>query len=327
MEMSTTKSSISKAKSWKKLALVGACCVAMPLMLNGCGLIIAAGAGGAGVAAVQQDSRSIYNMAYDEGIEQNAYRFIKSNSVLSKPEDLKIAVTAFNGNVLITGQTINRDYLKWVVKQIEGLEHVRKVYNYATLQKPVPSTVVSSDALITSKIKAQLLFGKDINSNRFKVITENGNVFLMGIVNRDESKRAINTVLGIDGVRKVYHIFDYIDDTVYKGNGNGNVFLMGIVNRDESKRAINTVLGIDGVRKVYHIFDYIDDTVYKGNGAQVEEKITVSPQKGSASDYQKPQRNSSYVPPVQNQQNGGAYIMDEPMDSGPSSLLAPASEY
>lgn len=280
MEMSTTKSSISKAKSWKKLALVGACCVAMPLMLNGCGLIIAAGAGGAGVAAVQQDSRSIYNMAYDEGIEQNAYRFIKSNSVLSKPEDLRIAVTAFNGNVLITGQTINRDYLKWVVKQIEGLEHVRKVYNYATLQKPVPSTVVSSDALITSKIKTQLLFGKDINSNRFKVITENG-----------------------------------------------NVFLMGIVNRDESKRAINTVLGIEGVRKVYHIFDYIDDTVYKGNGAQVEEKITVSPQKGSASDYQKPQRNSSYVPPVQNQQNGGAYIMDEPMDSGPSSLLAPASEY
>ena len=280
MEMSTTKSSISKAKSWKKLALVGACCVAMPLMLNGCGLIIAAGASGAGVAAVQQDSRSIYNMAYDESIEQNAYRFIKSNSVLSKPEDLRIAVTAFNGNVLITGQTINRDYLKWVVKQIEGLEHVRKVYNYATLQKPVPSTVVSSDALITSKIKTQLLFGKDINSNRFKVITENG-----------------------------------------------NVFLMGIVNRDESKRAINTVLGIDGVRKVYHIFDYIDDTVYKGNGAQVEEKITVSPQKGSASDYQKPQRNSSYVPPVQNQQNGGAYIMDEPMDSGPSSLLAPASEY
>lgn len=280
MEMSTTKSSISKAKSWKKLALVGACCVAMPLMLNGCGLIIAAGAGGAGVAAVHQDSRSIYNMAYDEGIEQNAYRFIKSNSVLSKPEDLRIAVTAFNGNVLITGQTINRDYLKWVVKQIEGLEHVRKVYNYATLQKPVPSTVVSSDALITSKIKTQLLFGKDINSNRFKVITENG-----------------------------------------------NVFLMGIVNRDESKRAINTVLGIEGVRKVYHIFDYIDDTVYKGNGAQVEENITVSPQKGSAAQYQKPQRNSSYVPPVQNQQNGGAYIMDEPMDSGPSSLLAPASEY
>ena len=195
-------------------------------------------------------------------------------------KNFRIAVTAFNGNVLITGQTINRDYLKWVVKQIEGLEHVRKVYNYATLQKPVPSTVVSSDALITSKIKTQLLFGKDINSNRFKVITENG-----------------------------------------------NVFLMGIVNRDESKRAINTVLGIDGVRKVYHIFDYIDDTVYKGNGAQVEEKITVSPQKGSASDYQKPQRNSSYVPPVQNQQNGGAYIMDEPMDSGPSSLLAPASEY
>lgn len=280
MEMSTTKSPISRTKGWKKLALVGACCVAMPLILNGCGLIVAAGAGGAGAAAVSQDSRSLYTMAYDEGIEQQSYRFIKSNSLLSKPEDLKISVTAFNGNVLITGQTVNRDYLKWVVKRIEGLEHVRKVYNYATLQKPVPASVVSSDSLITSKVKAQLLFGKDINSNRFKVVTENG-----------------------------------------------NVFLMGIVNRDESKRAINTVLGIDGVRKVYHIFDYIDDTVYKGNGAQSEERITVTPQKGSSSSYQKPQRNSSYVPPVQTQQNGGAYIMDEPMDSGPSSLLAPSSSY
>lgn len=265
-------------KKAAQLALVGACC----LMLNGCGLIIAAGAGAGGATAVHQDSRSIYNMAYDEQIEQKSYRFIKSNTLLSKPEDLRISVTAFNGNVLITGQTVNKDYLKWVVKQIEGLDHVRKVYNYATLQKPVPASVISSDSFITSKIKTQLLLGKEINSNRFKVVTENGNVFLMGIVNKDESKRAINTVLQIEGVRKVYHIFDYIDDTVYKGNA----------------------------------------------ASQAEENLVVSPQKGAASSYQKPQRNSSYVPPVQNQQNGGAYIMDEAVDnSGPSSLLLPADEY
>ena len=116
--------------------------------------------------------------------------------------------------MLITGQTINKDYIKWCVKQIEKLEHVRQVYNYATLQKPVPASVISSDSYITSKIRTQLLFGKDINSNRFKVVTENGNVYLMGIVTKDESKRAINTVLGISGVRKVYHIFDYMEKKI-----------------------------------------------------------------------------------------------------------------
>lgn len=259
-----------------QLALVGACC----LMLNGCGLIIAAGAGATGATAVQQDSRSIYNMAYDEQIEQKSYRFLKSNALLSKPEDLRISVTAFNGNVLITGQTINKDYLKWVVKKIEDLEHVRKVYNYATLQKPVSAAVVSNDSFITSKIKTQLLLGKEINSNRFKVVTENGNVFLMGIVNKDESTRAINTVLQIEGVRKVYHIFDYIDDNVYKGNG----------------------------------------------ASKVEDDLVVTPQKGAKADYQKPVRNSTYVPPVQSQQNGGAVIMDEAV-AGPSDLLLPADEY
>ena len=286
MHNTATEKQAAAVKGLKKWAAVGACCLVMPFVLNGCALAIAGAAGAGGAAAVHQDNRSLYNMAYDEGIEQQSYRLIKSNSLLSKPEDLRISVTAFNGNVLITGQTINRDYIKWVVKKIEGLEHVRKVYNYATLQKPVSARVVSSDSYITSKVKAKLLLGKDINSNRFKVVTENG-----------------------------------------------NVFLMGIVNKDESKRAINTVLGIDGVRKVYHIFDYIDDNVYQGNSGEHEGPINVTPQKGNSASYQRPQRNSSYVPPVENKQNGGAYIIEEDpvltpvADEGPSSLLLPASEY
>lgn len=281
MQNASSASSCNSSKNFKKLLAASAFCLTVPFALSGCGAVILAGAAAGGTAAVQSDERNMYSMAHDETIEQKSYKIIKTNSLLTKPEDFRISVTAFNGNVLITGQTINKDYLKWCVKQIEKLEHVRKVYNYATLQKPVSASVVSSDSYITSKVKTQLLFGKDINSNRFKVITENGNVFLMGIVTRDESNRAINTVLKISGVRKVYHIFDYME-----------------------KR------------------------IYSGNQEQAVERYTVTPEKDSAANYQPPKRNSSYVPPVQNQQNGGAYIVEDvPMNDGPSSLLAPSDSY
>lgn len=287
--------SSSKA-TWQKLGLVGAM-VTLPLMLNGCGALLVSGASATASTQVTQDSRSISTMFYDEGIEQKSYEILKSNSLLSNPENLSISITSFNSNVLITGQTINKDYLKWVVRQIEQLEHVRKVYNYATLQKPVSAGIVSKDAYITSQVKGRLLLGKDINSNRFKVVTENG-----------------------------------------------NVFLMGIVTHDEAKRAINEALKIDGVRKVYHIFDYIEVQSYTTNGAQGQESLVVTPVKGRSSDYQNPnqpmyrsnttqmpnnqpqmQKNSSYVPPVNNQQNGGAYIIEETTPIGTSDLLAPAT--
>lgn len=287
------------ALALRKMILIGSCAVALPFMLNGCAAMFVTGATTTASTQVSQDSRSIGTMIDDETIEQKAYKILKTNSLLTKPEDMSVTITSFNGNVLLTGQTINRDYIKWVVKQVEQLENVRKVYNYVTLQKPVPASVISNDTWITSQVKTQLLFGKDINSNRFKVVTENGNVFLMGIVTRDESKRAINEVLGIEGVRKVYHIFDYIEVQTH--------------------------------------------TV---NGPQADDSITVTPVKGNANSYQDPRmqqqgyrnnatgtygsngaatnsNNSSYVPPVQSDQNGGAYIIDD----GPSSLLAPANEY
>ena len=97
--------------------------------------------------------------------------------------------------------------------------------------------------------------------------------------------------------------------------------------RTSLNRAINTVLGISGVRKVYHIFDYMEKKIYKGNEGRSNDRYSVTPEKGSKSSYVAPQRNSSYVPPVQNQQNGGAYIVeDAPMD-GTSSLLAPSDNY
>lgn len=302
-------------KSWSKLLLVGSCALAFPMLLNGCGALIAGGAGAG--AQVSQDERSIGTMMHDETVEQNAYKILKSNTLLSKTEDMSVTVTCFNGNVLLTGQTINRDYIKWVVKQIEQLEHVRKVYNYVTLQKPVPASVVTSDTMITSKVKTQLIFGKGIDSNNIKVVTENGNVFLMGIVTRDAGTRATNEALGVEGVRRVYQIFDYIEVQSYTTNGpqaEENLRVTPVKGKKSDyynqTRSGRTNYG-ESNPVVYDQYNYGSQSMGQPQGGY-------APVQDSVYTPSEPLNDSTYVPPVQTQQNGGAYIID---DNGPGSLV------
>ncbi len=89
---------------------------------------------------------------------------------------------------------------------------LNEVINRIEKIPPVSLSQKTSDSWITTKAKTQLLFGKDINSGRFKVITENGVIYLIGLVTKSEGNRAVNVARGISGVKKVVKIFDYISD-------------------------------------------------------------------------------------------------------------------
>lgn len=192
-----------------KLTLIGLCAV-IPFALNGCVTAMVGAASGTAGAVVGSDSRTVDLMVYDEQIEQKGNETLYSNKLLSNKEDFKVSIYSMSGNVLLTGQTVNQDYLSWCISQIRKQSYVRQVYNYVSNQKPVSASVQASDAYITSKIKSKLLFGKNINSGRFKVVTENSEVFLMGFVNPDEAKRAVNLARETEGVTKIYTIFDYM---------------------------------------------------------------------------------------------------------------------
>jgi len=56
-----------------------------------------------------------------------------------------------------------------------------------------------------------LLITQNVNLNRFKVVTNNGVVFLMGLVPQDEANRAVEAVRTVFGVQKVVKILEYVD--------------------------------------------------------------------------------------------------------------------
>ena len=74
----------------------------------------------------------------------------------------------------------------------------------------------SSDALVTTKVKASLVDMKTISATSFKVVTERGTVYLMGRVTKREGQIAADVARGVSGVQKVVKIFEYISEDELK---------------------------------------------------------------------------------------------------------------
>jgi osmotically-inducible protein OsmY len=69
----------------------------------------------------------------------------------------------------------------------------------------------TNDAWLTSKVKAKLVADRVVAADRIKVITENGVVYLMGIVPRKQAEEAVRVTSTVGGVQKIVKVFDYLD--------------------------------------------------------------------------------------------------------------------
>jgi osmotically-inducible protein OsmY len=72
----------------------------------------------------------------------------------------------------------------------------------------------TSDSLVTAKVKTELLGITDIegfNGTRVKVVTENGTVYLMGLLTRKEADAVTEKARQVGGVQRVVKLFEYID--------------------------------------------------------------------------------------------------------------------
>ena len=123
-----------------------------------------------------------------------------------------VNVTSFNRKVLLTGEVSDERLKNRVEQEIARIEGVQSVVNELAVAGVSSFTSRSSDSLITSKVVASLVDAKDVFANAFKVVTERGNVYLMGRVTQREGDRAAQIASGVSGVQKVIKVFDYISE-------------------------------------------------------------------------------------------------------------------
>ncbi len=122
-----------------------------------------------------------------------------------------IVVTSYNGIVLLAGQTPRADLKALAEKEASGVQRVKKVNNELQVMEPSSILARNNDAWLTTKIKSQMLTDSAIPGSRIKVVTENGIVYLLGLVTQQEATRATNLVQGVSGVQKIVKLFEYID--------------------------------------------------------------------------------------------------------------------
>ena len=161
-----------------------------------------------GGAMVASDRRTSGIQLEDEGIELKAANRIRET--LGGRAHLN--VTSYNRQVLITGEVANAQDRDYVARLVGEVENVRKVVNEAVIGPNSSLTERSTDALITAKVKAQMVDSKDIFANAYKIVTERGGVYLMGRVTQREADRATEVARQVSGVKKVVRIFEILTE-------------------------------------------------------------------------------------------------------------------
>jgi len=183
--------------------------ILISLIINGCSTITVGTSELTGVALFH-DRRSLQKITQDEQIELTINLKLLLDDTVS--ELTHFNVTSFNGIVLITGEAQGnkvRNRVTAIAKKVSG---IRLVQNHMILAYPSSFANRSNDSLITSKVKLNFSSSDNMpgfDTTRIKVITENAQVFLMGLVHKQEGTIAAENARRISGVTKVIKVFEY----------------------------------------------------------------------------------------------------------------------
>jgi len=185
------------------LALAGS----LGLTLTACVPVIMGGAV-MGTAMVASDRRTSGAQLEDTGIELRSGNRIQE----ALGDRAHINVTSFNRRALITGEVPTAQDKQQVEQIVLKVDNVQSAVNELTVLGNSSLTQRSSDALITGRVKASMVDSKDLFANAFKVVTERGNVYLMGRVTQREADRATEIARTTSGVLKVVRVFEIITE-------------------------------------------------------------------------------------------------------------------
>lgn len=177
------------------------------LLLQGC--IGAVVVGSAAVATkTASDPRSIGTQVDDGTLEARIEHAIRKDQQLKT--EARIVATAYQGKVLLTGQAPNTELASRAKQITLGVEGVGAVYNEIRQGAPVRLGTASADTWITTKVRSQILTSDSVKSSNVKVTTENGEVFLLGLVTPQEGQSAAQIASQVSGVKHVTKAFTYL---------------------------------------------------------------------------------------------------------------------
>ncbi|AJO87484.1 Osmotically-inducible protein Y precursor [Haemophilus influenzae] len=187
----------------KKLAIV----FGTTIFLQGC---VAAVIGGGAVAAkVGTDPRTTGSQIDDETLEFKVENAVEKDAQIKS--EGRVNAVSYNGRVLLIGQVPNDNVKETATDLTRGVEGVNDTYNQLTIGPKISFAQISKDSWITTQVKSKMFVDGRVKATDVKVISENGEVFLLGNVTQSQANAAADIASKISGVKKVIKVFKYLD--------------------------------------------------------------------------------------------------------------------
>ncbi|MBU1436105.1 MAG: divisome-associated lipoprotein YraP [Gammaproteobacteria bacterium] len=178
--------------------------LSLTLLLQACAAVVVAG--GASAVTSASDRRTLGSQIDDSSIVVKAERALEGNKTLE--EKAHINVNSYNGILLLTGQAPTQDMVDTAGQLVQGIQGVKDVQNQIRIGNPISFTTRSRDSWITTRVKSLLIADKEVSALDIKVITESGEVFLMGLVSSSEADKAVEIARHVNGVARVIKAFE-----------------------------------------------------------------------------------------------------------------------
>nr|WP_058530144.1 BON domain-containing protein [Legionella londiniensis] len=157
-------------------------------------------------ASLIYERHSIYKSLSDFQLSANASRALYHDEVF-KCRQCAIDLAVFNGDILLAGHVPSAKLRQEAQKRIAALQGYRRLFNQLAIRRTDPNYI--QDSWITAKIRAQILADARINPKKFKVITADRIVYLMGDVIPLQATLVIDIARQCVGVKRVVKLLRY----------------------------------------------------------------------------------------------------------------------
>lgn len=187
--------------------LTQAVCLVLCLsVLQGCAVAVIGA--GAGVAKIANDRRTLGTQLDDNTLAGRVNGTLRDDETLKNQANINVHV--FNGVLLLTGQAPSEPMKEQAYRLASGIANIKRIHNQVRVATPVAASTSTHDVWLASKIRASLLTDERIDGLQISVTVEDSEVFLMGLVRRDEADVAVEVARNISGVSRVVKAFEYL---------------------------------------------------------------------------------------------------------------------
>lgn len=188
----------------KKICLASIITLSL-VVQTGCA-VVAVGAAGTAAAVSANDRRTVGTQIDDKTTQSRVRSAI--NAHIEIKEEAAISVDVYNGQVLLTGQAPTQEMISKAQAAAQSVENVIKVHNQVRLGTPIPATSTMNDVWLASKLKTQMLASDRVPMLKLDLTVEDSEVFIMGLLTKEEATAAVEVARNVKGVTKVIRVME-----------------------------------------------------------------------------------------------------------------------